>query len=93
MKPNSRFKIANVSTAKVTPTSYKDEVDQLIRDMLKLGVIEKVDTATSICAPGKFVAKPGGRGVCLVTDFTSLNLHIERPVTQFPSIQSIKKSI
>ena len=40
-----------------------------------------------------FVPKADGKNVRMVTDFTRLNFHVERPVHPFPSVDDIVKAI
>ena len=45
------------------------------------------------CSPAFFVPKADGKNVRMVTDFTQLNFHVERPVHPFPSVDDIVKAI
>ena len=77
-----------VTTARAVPLHFQADSDELVRKLLKEGVIARVDTPTEWCAPAFFVKKPSG-GLRLVTDFTGLNRRVKRPVHPFPAPQDI----
>ena len=79
-------------TARTIPQAMKKEADAQIRKMLKNKVIAPVDHATDWISPGFFVQKPNG-GVRLVTDFTNLNTHVNRPVYPFPCTREILQDV
>ena len=82
-----------VSTARRVPLRYEKEANATIKDLIKKGVIVEVNEPTEWCSPAFFVPKPDGIRVRLVTDFTSLNEWVERPVHLFPSTKEIIQAI
>ena len=67
--------------------------DKLRDDLLAAGIIRKVQDCTEWVAPAKFVPKPGGKKVRLVTDYRRLNEAVERPGHPFPCATDILRSI
>jgi len=82
-----------VFTAKRIPIHLQNDADKLRDNLLKAGIIKRVDEPTDWISPAKFLPKPNGKGVRLVTDFTHLNRAVRRPVHPFPSAQDIVRMV
>jgi len=83
-------------TARPIPIHWTEQADKVIKDALDAGIIVRVpDTEpTDWISPAFFVPKEGGKaGVRLVTDYTNLNKHVQRPVHTFPSAHDIVSSL
>ena len=82
-------------TVRQTPIHMQEEADQLVENLLKSGIIVKVNDnePTPWVSPGFFVPKPSGKGVRLVTDYRELNKYIKRPIHPFPSARDCLKKI
>ncbi|KAG1673335.1 Transposon Ty3-G Gag-Pol polyprotein [Nymphon striatum] len=82
-------------TARKVPLHFQKGADDCIKKLLRLQIIERVDTPTDWVSPGHFVQKPNGT-LRLVTDYTNLNEFVKRPVHPFPTgleiIHSLKNS-
>ena len=88
MKPMNGEKPLHVCVSRKIPLHCEEAANTLVEDLLKSGVIERVDHPTEWCSPGHFVAKSEGR-VRLVTDFSRLNQFVQRPVHPFPSANEL----
>ena len=82
-----------ISVARQIPLRFQDQANKTIKHLLDLTIIAKCGTPSAWCSPGFFVVKGDGKSVRLVTDFTKLNSHIDRPVHPFPSVIAILQSI
>ena len=82
-------------TVRQTPIHMQEEAEQLVKKLLKSGIIVKVNDnePTPWVAPGFFVPKPHGKGVRLVTDYREINKFIKRPIHPFPSARDCLKRI
>ena len=76
MKPLNGEKPLHVCVSRKIPLHCEEAANALVEDLLKSGVIERVDHPTEWCSPGHFVAKSEGR-VRLVTDFSRLNQFVQ----------------
>ena len=81
-----------ISVAQQIPLRFQDQANKTIKHVLDSKIIAKCDTPSAWCSPGFFVVKGDGKSVRLVTDYTKLNLHIDRPVHPFPSVIDILQS-
>ena len=81
-----------IYTARAIPLHWQEPAEQIVRKLIKEGVITRQTEPTEWCAPGFFVAKKNG-GVRLVIDYTKLNKYVKRPVHTFPSTQEILAGI
>ena len=73
-----------VTTARRVPLRYEAEANKTITDLIKRGVIAPVKETTEWCSPAFFVPKGDNIRVRLVTDYTALNKHVNRPIHLFP---------
>lgn len=71
-------------TARKIPLHFQKSADTCIKTLLKLGILQRVDTPTDWVSSGHFVPKPNGT-VRLVTDYTNLNEFVQRPIHPFPT--------
>ena len=90
---DSNVKPTRTSTARAVPKRFEAPAKKAVQDLIKKGVIIRVTTPTEWCSPAFFVPKADGKNVRMVTDFTRLNFHVERPVHPFPSVDDIVKAI
>ena len=81
-----------VLTARSIPIHWQEQAEKEIHRLVNNGILAKVEMPTEWISPSFFVAKPNGQ-IRLVTDFTKLNKHVQRPVHPFPSPQEIVSSI
>ena len=79
------LKPLKVLTVRQTPLHMQEMGRQLIADLVGCGILRKVTEPTDWVSPAKFVLKPGGKKVRLVTDYRRLNKYVKRPVHPFPS--------
>ena len=70
-------------TARPVAKHYQKAAEELIAQLLRDGIIAKVNQATDWVSPAHFVPKKNG-GVRLVTDYTRLNQYVKRPIHPFP---------
>ena len=91
MKPGIRNPI---QCTRARPVAYhlQDSAYELIKGLLKAGIIVPETEVTEWISPSMFVPKHNG-GCRLVTDYTRLNRFIERPVHPFMSAQDCLKQI
>ncbi len=75
------------------PYPPSEEADKAIDNLIKDGIIEKVDEPSEWISPAMFVPKSDTKAVRLVTDFTNLNRFIERPIHPFSTPAEITQSI
>ena len=85
-------------TAKQTELHLQAAAAKAVDEFVREGIIEPVDTPTDWCSPGFFVPKEQSDPkaepkVRLVTNFTHLNKHVQRPVHPFPSARDIVSNI
>ena len=80
-----------ILTAQKVLLHWEGPVHQVIDKALADGIITKVEGLTDWISLAFFIDKcmPGEICLCLVTDFTSLNKYVCRPVHPFPSSQEI----
>ena len=79
--------------ARRIPLHQEVEVKRMTEDLLKQGIIkQQKDNYTSWCSPATFVPKKP-TGLRMVTDYTQLNRHIDRPVHPFPTTEDVQRSI
>ena len=82
-----------ITTSKKLPLHWEKDANELVEQLLRDGIIERVaDETTDWVSPGFFVPKANGK-IRLVTDFTQLNKVIKRPVHPFPSAAEIVQRI
>ncbi len=95
LKEGVSFSPFRVTRCRQVPLHMKDEADALLADLEQKGVLGRLecDETTDNLFRGNFVPKPGGKGVRLVTDYTPINLYIERPVHPFPSPDIVFQSV
>ena len=87
-------KPSKVFTARQVPLHWKEDAEKIVNELLKNGIIERVEHPTEWISPGFFVPKDGGKGgLRLVTDFSKLNAFVKRPVHPFPSTRDILQSV
>ena len=83
-----------VTTARTIPLHWQEEAWKIVRELMKNGIIERVEHPTDWISPGFFVPKEGGKGgLRLVTDFSKLNNYVKRPIHPFPSTKDILQGI
>ena len=82
-----------VTTARQVPLRFQDEAVKTVKDLVEKGVIKRVSVPTDWTSPAFFVPKPDNKRVHLVTDYTSLNRWVKRPVHPFPSSRDIMQAI
>ena len=77
----------HVITAKQIPLHWQDKAKETIDQLLKDGIIEKVDTPTTWISPAFFVAKKDPadtqgsvKALRLVTNYQQLNKFVKRPI-------------
>jgi hypothetical protein len=87
------YRPSRTLTARPIPLHFQEEAAKTLNLFIKSGVIQKVDHPTEWISPAFFVSKPDGIRVRLVTDFTSINRFISRPVHPFLCPQDIIKGI
>ena len=74
------------------PVPLLGKVEAELEKMVKLDVIEQVDTPTDWCAPLVVVPKPNGN-VRLCVDLTKLNKSVKREVYAMPSVEETLSKI
>ena len=74
------------------PVPLLGKVEAELEKMVKLDVIEPVDTPTNWCAPLVVVPKPNGN-VRLCVDLTKLNKSVKREVYAMPSVEETLSKI
>ena len=77
-----------VTTARRVPLRYEEEATKTIKELIKQGVI-----TTDWCSPAFFVPKGDKTRVRLVTDYTELNKHVNRPIHLFAHTTEILQAI
>ena len=82
-----------VTVARRVPLRYEAEANKTITDLVKRGVIAPVRETTEWCSPAFFVPKGDNIRVRLVTDYTALNKHVNRPVHLFQHTKEILQAI
>ena len=82
-----------VLTARQIPLHLREKAEELIQNAIEDGVIVPVNEPSEWISPAHFVPKPHGRGVRMVTDYTTLNKYVQRPVHPFPSAADIFNSL
>ena len=82
-----------VTTARRVPLRYEAEANKTTTDLVKRGVIAPVKETTEWCSPAFFVPKGHNIRVRLVTDYTALNKHVNRPVHLFQHTKEILQAI
>ena len=82
-----------VCTARQIPTHFAAAAKSVIDDLLNKNVIKRVTEPTDWISPAFFVPKQDNKRVRLVTDYTSLNKYVRRPVHPFPSSRDIMQAI
>ena len=65
----------------------------MIQDLLRQGIIAKVDQPTEFCARARFLLKDNNRELRLITDFRGINKMLLRPVYPFESTKDILHNI
>ena len=90
---NNDARPIHVTTARKVPIRFQEEANKTIKELLDKGVITPVTTPTLWCSPAFFVPKADNKRVRLVTDYTALNKHVQRPTHPFPSSRDIMQSI
>ena len=81
-----------VLAAKRVPRRYEEPAKATIQDLINKGVLAQASDVPDWCSQGLFVTKSDGR-VCLVTDFTPLNMYGNRLIHPFPSTRDILQVI
>jgi len=89
----SNVKPLHIYTTKQTPVHLQEMADKLKEELLEQDIITRVSVPTTWCSPAKFLEKPGGKKVRLVTDYSQLNKCVSRPVHPFPCASDIVKMI
>jgi len=89
----ANIKPLHIYTTKQTPVHLQEMAEKLKEELLEQDIITRVSVPTTWCSPAKFLEKPGGKKVRLVTDFSHLNKCVSRPVHPFPSASDIVKMI
>ena len=93
LRTDKEIKPKRCYTARLIPKAYQEEADRIVQSLLKSGVLVKVDEPTDWVAPAHFVPKPGGKGLRLVTDYTTLNEAVKRPIHPFPAAHEVFKQL
>ena len=83
----------HVRAPRKVPIRFEEEANSTIAELLRKGVIKKVEDPTPWCSPAFFVPKPDNVRVRLVTDYTALNKFVNRPIHPFPSSREIMQSV
>ena len=78
----------NMYTKRV-PLPFKKEAEKVLKDLIHKGVITRVHKLSISCHSAFFLAKPDGKRVRLVTDYTGINKFVKRPVHPFPAVRDI----
>ena len=81
-----------VMRARPVHLHFQDQAYKLVKDLEKAGIIKPVNYVTEWVSPSMFVQKPNG-GVRMVTDYTAVNKHIERPIHPFMSASETIRQI
>ena len=87
------YRPVRTTTARSVPKRFEAPAKRAVQDLIKKGVITTVSSPTEWCSPAFFVPKSDGKSVRMVTDFTKLNLHVDRPVHPFPSSAEIVQAV
>ena len=87
------IKPRRTAIARRTPVHFEAPAKKLIDNLVKNGIIEKVEGVTQWVSPGFFVPKSNNTDVRLVTDYSYLNQFIKRPIHPFPSAKEIAERI
>ena len=81
------------TTARAIPLHKEAKAKELIKMLVKKGVIEEVTENSEWVSPAFFVDKPNSDKIRLVTDFTKLNKFLQRPIHPFPSTRQVLEGI
>ena len=82
-----------VLSARRVPLRYEKEAAKTIKELVDRGVITPVNETSDWCSPVFFVPKGDKIRVRLVTDYTELNKHVNRPVHLFAHTTEILQAI
>ena len=93
LEPGAAAKAKRVMTAKAVPLHMRDAGTALIQKLLDGGILRRYDGPSTWISPAKFVMKPNGKDVRLVTDYTALNKFVRRPIHPFPSTDDILRNL
>ena len=94
LKQNVDKKPRHVLTARQIPLHLLPAADEALNKLLQSKIITPVTEPTEWISPAFYVPKGDtNAGLRLVTDFTSLNKYVERPVHPFPSSLEILRMI
>ena len=81
-----------VVSARRVPLRYEEEAAKTINELVKCGVITPANETTDWCSPALFVPKGDNIRVRLVTDYTELNKHANRPIHLFQCTKEILRA-
>ena len=87
------IKPRKTSIARRIPVHFEDPAGKLIDNLVKNGIIKKVEGHTDWISPAFFVPKSNNVDVRLVTDYKYINQFIKRPVHPFPSAKEIAERV
>ena len=82
-----------VTAARRVPLRYEEEATKTIDELIKQGVITPANETTDWCSPAFFVPKGDKIRVGLVTDYTELNKHVNRPIHLFQCTKDIIQAV
>ena len=82
-----------VLCARRVPLRYEKEANKTIKELVDRGVITPVNGTLDWCSPAFFVPKGDKIRVRLVTDYTELNKHVNRPIHLFAHTTEILQAI
>ena len=82
-----------VTSARRVPLRYEAEANKTIEELIKRKVIVPETGTTDWCSPAFFVPKGDKIRVRLVTDYTQLNKHVNRPIHLFAHTSEILQAI
>ena len=80
------------STRRV-PLQYEKEANKTIKELVERGVITAVNETSDWCSPAFFVPKGDKIRIRLLTDYTKLYKHVNRPIHLFAHTMEILQVI
>ena len=81
------------TTARTIPLHKEKKAKEMIKMLIEKGVIEEVSEVSEWVSSAFFVDKPNSDKIRLVTDFTKINKHLQRPIHPFPSTKEVLEGI
>ena len=72
-----------VLSARRVPLRYEKEANKTMKELVDHGVITPVNETSDWCSPAFFVPNGDKTRVRLVTDYTELKKHVNRPIHLF----------